>query len=75
MKTNVGHFYDMFQFSWLFLNFGRQEECSCCDGIAMESLEGMEHVETLHVNNGRVDAKLSPESIFLALKIVPLSPF
>lgn len=40
----------------LFLDFGRQEQAGRCNAGAMEYLERVEHVEPMHVHDGRVDA-------------------
>ena len=43
-----------------------QEQSCGCYGVSVEFCEGVEHVEPLHVDDGRVDAKLGPmlENIF-----------
>ena len=38
---------------------GEEEWCGC-DGVSVESVEGVEHVEPLHVHDRRVDAELGP---------------
>ena len=38
---------------------GKEKSCHA-DVISMESGEGVKHVETLHVNDASVDAKLGP---------------
>ena len=38
---------------------GEEEGCGC-DGVSVESVEGVEHVEPLHVHDRRVDAQLGP---------------
>ena len=50
----------MLQLSGLFLDFGSEEQGSDRNVVAVEPVERVEHVETLHVHNARVDAKLRP---------------
>ena len=38
---------------------GEEEGCGC-DGVPVEAVEGVEHVEPLHVHDRRVDAQLGP---------------
>ena len=38
---------------------GEEEGCGC-DGVSVEAVEGVEHVEPLHVHDRRVDAQLGP---------------
>ena len=61
MEAEVCHFDDVFQLPGLFLDFGGQEQCRGRNGIAVEPDERVEHVETLHVHDRRVDAQLGPE--------------
>ena len=60
MQAYVGHFDDVLEFSGLLLDLGGQEERRHRDIVAVETVERVEHVETLHVHNARVDAKLRP---------------
>ena len=53
----------MLQLSGLFLDFGGEEEGSDRDVVAVEPVERVEHVETLHVDDASVDAKLRPEKL------------
>ena len=55
----------MLQLSGLFLDFGGEEEGSDRDVVAVEPVERMEHVETLHVDDASVDAKLRPKKKYI----------
>ena len=56
----MGHLDDVLELPRLFLHFGRQEQGSQRDFIAMEKMVSVEHVEPVRVHNRGVDAQLSP---------------
>ena len=58
MQTDVRHLDDVLQLPGLLLDLGGQEQRGRGHGVAVEAGERVEHVETLHVHDGRVDAQL-----------------
>jgi len=56
VQADIRHLDNMFQFTWLLLDLGGEEKSSCCDIIAVELCEAVEHVEPLHVYYRCVDA-------------------
>ena len=53
------HLDDVLQLARLLLDLGGEEERGGGDGVAVEPVEGVEHVEPLHVHDRSVDAQLS----------------
>ena len=62
VKADVSDFDYMLQLPGLFFDFGCEEQGSDRDVVAVEAVERVEHVETLHVDDASVDAKLRPEN-------------
>lgn len=56
MKTYVSDLDDVFQFSGLFLDFGSEKQRRSSYSIPVEIQQRMEHVESVHVHDGGVDA-------------------
>lgn len=56
-----GDSYDVVQFARLFLDLGGEEEGGARYRVPWEVGERVEHVEAVHVDNGRVDAQLRSE--------------
>ena len=61
VEADVRHLDDVLQLARLLLDLGGEEERGGGDRVAVEPVEGVEHVEPLHVHDRSVDAQLSPE--------------
>ena len=62
VETDVRHLDDVLQLARLLLHLGSQEQAGQGDGVPVEALVGVEHVEAIRVHDRRVDAKLGSES-------------
>ena len=60
VEADVRHLDDVLQLARLLLDLGGEEERGGGDRVAVEPVEGVEHVEPLHVHDRSVDAQLSP---------------
>jgi len=58
VEADVRHLDDVLQLARLLLHFGSQEQTGQGDGVPVEALVGVEHVEAIRVHDRCVNAKL-----------------